>query len=63
MVAQILTGIEGGLISSYLIMVKGFSTPEAVAIVTTMMIPVMIIQVIGIYYLLEKLKLFKKVMI
>lgn len=53
-IAQILTGIENGFIIAYLVLYKEMSVPEAVALTVPAMLPLMLIQLLLVYYMLER---------
>jgi LytS/YehU family sensor histidine kinase len=53
-IAQIATGIEGGVIAAYLVVIQGMTTPEAVILVTAGMLPMMILQTVVSYYIISR---------
>jgi LytS/YehU family sensor histidine kinase len=52
--AQVVTGIEGGVIAAYLVVIQGMTTPEAVALVTAGMLPMMLLQTVISYYIISR---------
>ena len=53
-IAQILTGIEGGFIAAYFVLYQGMTIPEALAITIPGMYPIMFIQLVIVYYLVAR---------
>jgi len=53
-IAQVITGIEGGVIAAYLVAIQGMTIPEAIVLVTAGMLPMMLLQTVVSYYIINR---------